>query len=363
MRGANRSRWAIFATAGLIFVTASCQVNELVSLTGEHKLVVEVPADVDILFVIDNSGSMKTKQPYLAGMLADFVDIMKQRGVPGRYQIAVVTTGMESEGCPRCGPAALQSCVNQTGENGRFQDLVGEISFNGEAVAEPIVDESCRVVGHDLGCFYDMQTSRGIAVVNPNGCGYERGLAAMRNALGKSLVDRYNAGFLRDNAKLVVVVISDEEDCGENGDVAERIPGVESRTCYYAAKGTGPDDSRSHIDDPASKTYKLAPVDEYFHFLLAIKNHTPGMTQFVAIVGITDPGDPLATAIEFESNDANANILPACRIPSCLGGMECEAFPGTRYIELARMFGLGRDGMVESICQNNFADTITRLAE
>jgi hypothetical protein len=325
---------------------------------------------VDILFVVDNSGSMVGEQTNLAESFETFIAKLELEPVAD-YRIAVVTTGMESVGCPPCDPPFIPgSCMNETGENGRFQD---RICKNEGSEDDPVFqchqDTSCRVVTEsNLACFYDATLQEGIALVGVNGCGYEKGLAAMRRSLEDDLIGTYNSGFFRENAILVVVVITDEEDCGEVGDVTENIGMAMGNICYFASKGIGPDGETSHPDDPDGRAYYLTPVADYYDFLLSLKYGQSSLIKFAAIVGVKDVDNLATTTIEYFWNTdvpmPRWEIEDACEIPEpdCTSRY-CFAKPGTRYIALAQMFGIGQNGFVDTICQADFTETMERLAQ
>ena len=313
---------------------------------------------VDLLFVIDNSGSMVGEQVGLAQSFGGFVEQLTDGDVD--FQLGVVTTGMESDGCPACTIDAPYSCMNESGESGRLQQRLGHLDSHVDDVAVFSFeeDEACRIVQHDnLDCFYNAASLAGVALVGLNGCGYERGLASMRAALDpQGEHAEFNAGFLRPTARLAVVVMSDEDDCGEFGDVSEGIVAVGGKICYYAARGVGPGGAISHPDDPDSKQYALTPVGAYADFLRGLKA-VDGLVTFSAIVGVSDVEDPSATRIEYmDEGDPSSDVVAACIDTACVGRY-CEAAPGTRYIELALETG----GMVDSICSGDFSQSLTRL--
>jgi hypothetical protein len=212
----------------------------------------------------------------------------------------------------------------------------------------------------NLECFYDSVAREGTVLTGVEGCGYERGLAPLKGALD-ALENNYNVGFLRDDAMLAVIVISDEEDCGEVGDV-EEFTSAMGKICYYAAKGVGPDGETVHPEDPQQRSYSLTPVEEYYDFLVNdVKNGRKDLVKFAAIVGITDVSDPSSTSIEYQQNSQGRwDIVPACSTPGCTGDY-CDALPGTRYIKLAEKFG--DNGYVDTICQSNFYETMGGVAD
>lgn len=123
----------------------------------------------DILFVIDDSASMATTQGLLASRLQALFDHLTASKI--EWQIGVTTTSMDS-----FGPA-------------------------GELIGTPRV----LTMGQE-----DLLASR----VQPgtNGSGFEEGLGAAQAAVTEPLISGVNAGFLRADASLTVIILSDEED-------------------------------------------------------------------------------------------------------------------------------------------------------
>jgi hypothetical protein len=330
---------------------------------------IAVSASADILFVVDNSGSMAGEQQQLGRSFEAFTGVLDEK-FGGDYHIGVITTGMESPPiCPKCSDLSfIGSCVNDTGENGRLQDELGYISQPGDPPTfEFITDSTCRVVtSKNKECFYDpsQNNGTGTALVGVTGCGLERGLAPLRSALG-SLSKGWNDGFLRDEATLAVVIISDEDDCGEVGDIWEMSSEV-GKLCYFASKGVGPDGETKYPGDPdPNRTYQLEPVETYRDFLIDVKNGREGMVKFAAVVGVNDADnngeitaeDLAATTIEYQPD---RDVFPACTTPDCQG-IYCSAKPSTRYIKLAQLFGIGQNGFVDTICQRDFSKTMVAL--
>lgn len=315
-------------------------------------------SEVDILFVMDNSRSMVGEQTAIGKSFERFAGVLEEKFGKGKYRIAVITTGMESEDCQRC-PAdkpEVYSCINETGENGRFQDRIGRnVGDTDDPKYEFRTDASCRVITSDnKSCFYDKAKEEGTVFVGVRGCGYEKGLEPMRKALSSPLIDGLNSNFVRRNATLAVVVVTDEEDCGDNGDINEGISGMSARICYYASKGIDHNESTA---DPKGKPYALTPVKEYYDFLIGLKGGQKSMVKFAAIIGVKDADNPSDTTIEYVGN---GKVEEACTTPGCSGSY-CKASPGTRYVQLAEMFGLNENGLVDTICQNDFSETMEEL--
>ncbi|MBW1806890.1 MAG: VWA domain-containing protein, partial [Deltaproteobacteria bacterium] len=348
------------------FITPSCQdygFEELPSSVIKEKRgtwTISISAQADILFVIDNSGSMFGEQQQLGESISAFTQVLDS-SFGDNYQIAIITTGMLSAGCPRCDTMAIPAgCINDSGEDGRFQNRIGQnVGTVDNPVYEFTTDPACDLIiePQTKDCFYDTIEQKGYAMVGIEGCGYERGLAAIKSALG-DLAGNHNGGFLRPNATLAVVVISDEDDCGEVGDVNEGLVGIRGDACYYASKGVDPE---GLSNDPEGKPYRLTLVEEYYSFLLGLKDGKEGMVKFAAIVGVKDVDDLSTTTIEYTWDGSRYTIDDACMVANCPGNKFCGAEPGTRYIKLAQKFVIGMNGFVATICQNDFSETMEKL--
>ncbi|MFY0568324.1 choice-of-anchor D domain-containing protein [Archangium lansingense] len=154
---------------------------------------------VDVLFVVDNSGSMMDEQQNLGANFSAVLGPASARNVD--YHIAVTTTGLEhsSGGWAVCPGGA------EGGENGRLF---------------PVDNSSPRVITPTTPwaeAVFARNTQVGVCHWN------EQGLEAMFRALSDPLVYNVddartplpmdgNAGFLREDATLAIIVVSDEED-------------------------------------------------------------------------------------------------------------------------------------------------------
>jgi hypothetical protein len=128
---------------------------------------------VDVLFVIDNSGSMSDNINRLNNTFRTFIQQFDLLGLD--YHIAVTTTDMDRP------------------DRGEF---VGPVITSRDP--DPVQA-------------FINQTDQGAA-----GSGDERGRDAAYAALTAPLINGPNAGFLRTNANLAIAVISDEDDFSSN---------------------------------------------------------------------------------------------------------------------------------------------------
>lgn len=168
---------------GVLFIAHSdAPVPVAVPLSGEGQInptvtdvFTQLPSPrADVLFVVDNSCSMSEEQRNLGNNLSSFLAFAQSEGID--YQIAVTTTD-----------------VGSSGEAGRF------VERGGTRIITP------QTANAD-------QAFRANVNLGTSGSGSERGLEGSYLALSDPLINTHNAGFLRADAALAVIYISDETD-------------------------------------------------------------------------------------------------------------------------------------------------------
>jgi len=171
-----------------LLLLACGQDHELNRRTKTDVFLQEPMAQVDILWVIDNSHSMEAEQGRIAQGFVSFVSNLSETNID--FHIGVITTDMDLDNPDRAlllgHPAVLTPEDNYIG---LFQNRVQ--------------------VGID-------------------GSDKEKGLSASLEALTEPLASGMNAGFLRDDATLSIIYVSDEDDCSDN----EALAGQQSSACY-----------------------------------------------------------------------------------------------------------------------------------
>jgi hypothetical protein len=158
---------------------------------------------VDFLFVIDDSNSMATNQGELVASFPEFVDGIEATLVDvDSFHVGVVTSDAYAFNEPGC--TQIGSLVTRTG---------GVNSSN--SVCDPFADGARYMTENDnLANAFECA-----ALVGTAGANDERMMDGTIGALSDALnmVGGCNAGFLRDDALLVLVLISDEDDPGSSG--------------------------------------------------------------------------------------------------------------------------------------------------
>ncbi len=176
------------------------QTDVFIQLTGQ---------DVDVLFVVDNSGSMSDEQNNIANNIDSMVAAAQAWNT--NYQLAVTTTDIGNDsgrflGSPRFvtpltpnGLAAFANNVKNVGDNGSGTEEGLEAAYL--ALTLPNTHLAQDAQGNPISCGSD-------AACSPGGC--------YGDPLDVSGATKYcggaNWGFLREDAALEIVMISDEED-------------------------------------------------------------------------------------------------------------------------------------------------------
>jgi hypothetical protein len=180
--------------------------------------------------------------------------------------------------------------------------------------------------------------------VGIEGCGFEQPLASLERAISGDVAA--NAGFLRPDALLVVIVITDEDDCSADNalfDPNDNSPtGVlgplSSFRCFDHAMVCDEPDLRTpgvktncHPDDASTLVHPLAQTVDA---LLAAKGGDPSKVMVAAIAAPTEPVqvvDQGSGRLELGASctDANQDLAsPAIRLEKLL-----HSFPGHAWFE------------------------------
>lgn len=172
-------------------------VAYLVNLRGRGDLnglqtdsfVQDTQPKADILLTVDDSCSMQDKQTALSNNFAAFISYAAGAGVD--YHLGVTTTDDDPPFCPGFGlPCSSGWQGKLIGDMNNPKVLTPTTMVNGKGVADLFKDK---------------------VKVGTNG-GTESGLITSLKALTAPLISNENAGFLRYDANLAVVVVSDAGD-------------------------------------------------------------------------------------------------------------------------------------------------------
>ena len=303
-------------------------------------------AQVDILWMIDNSGSMAAEQEKVAERFNQFFNQLIISGVD--YHIGVITSDPDDGGVLRqyTGPA-VENCAACRFISNDVPCPNPEVDVSGiasEAEIESTLLAQCPAqlvfrklikVGTDGSAFEEGFTTASAAVgartIGPNG--FPDGIAPAENA-----------GFIRTEASLYVVFVSDEEE----GAKQDGTPVRYFQRLFEGLKAAG---NENNVAVAAITGYPTglngsptppAPIDEVCAILETTFDSNPGND------------DPRAAAVK----DTLRNFRGGCLDVDALPGDE-NAFAevGGRYIELACRTG----GVVANMCESDYTTALDAL--
>ncbi len=378
--------------------------------------------DVDILFVIDNSGSMANKQAVLSQGIAALVGGLEQ--ARANYRIGVTTTDSGNPRCPDAtfkpegGSLVLSSCVDRVAQD--------EFFFNDEDFSFACTDfcsksdadltvkptttqldeqekprkwvESIEGVSNIQGVANNVEALQCYLPMGVAGCGFESHLESMFLALAKSgdQGSTANHGFVREAAQLAVVFVSDETDCSGNPASKEIFTtnkvfwnspddvAPSSGLCWragVACTGAGPTYEECHAENfdltaaPGAPDGQavLHPVGKYVDFLKAIeagkRQFDPSQRVKVSLItGVPVGYEDFQSELVYEDTpdadyQANFGIGPGC-ILGDPDQPDARGVPPVRERELAEAFVQGDDHRpLYSICQGDYAGALAAIAD
>lgn len=283
---------------------------------------------VDILFVVDNSDSMKEEQDKLVRNFDGFIKELTSRDV-GDYQIAIISTDMF-----------------KADQRGKFQGTPRIIKGNEMSIEAVKTAFKANIL------------------LGTGGYPFEKPLDAVQAALSPALLNdkNANAGFLRKGALLAIIFVGDEDDCSHNGNIQEGK--VISQVCFTPKSQVVLGDDGKPYLGVDSKPLKgnmedLHPVKKYADFLRSLNRQVLVAGLIGDPVAYKDPKSkklldpPSGCTKDLECQNASTGDKHVCAYRDstvkkvcggCVGkkkegGKIQDAAPGFRLYELIKEFG------------------------
>jgi len=392
-----------------------------------------VNKDVDILFVIDNSGSMGEEQANLALNFPAFIDVLEAEDVKANYRIGVTTTDNGNVRCTSTGPEAgklqMSSCLERQNEfvfTGNPPADVTAIACTDNCAIDNMdiqpttteldpepkprpwlenIEGKTNLPDTDNDGTPDYTTVEAFQCFGPQGiagCGFESHLESMYKAfLRAEKDDEAQYGFLRANAILSVVIVTDETDCSLNNDfqsifLADDEGGTEvfweppptgvtpsgnptSAVCWnagVACTGSSPYEEchaeNYDIDgnpgaDGADAV--LHPISRYIDFMQELEDqkgeYTPGAEVLIALiagvpVGYDTDQSELVYQDAMGTEQYDFGIAAGCTNNAT--DPVATARPPVREREFAEKFEVGGQRNIFSICASDFSPALDSIA-
>ena len=295
------------------------------------------PQKLDILFVVDNSNSMREEQEAVARELTAFVDEIKQAGgVRQDFNVGVITTSVYQHSSQN-GVIFLRDYPNQSG---RLQP-VPDANPDGGVLLGTGTQRILSGEDPELVAKFGRLVQQGTA-----GSGQETPFEAVRLALltdvsvftgpkgEQSILDGGNSGFLRDGARLLVVVITDEDDCSEiNRPSRVRVS------------------DNPAVADCTDQANSLTPVNEYHRLFSQELKNSDGLPKEVIWTAIAPVGRGTKAAMATVDNGQVRNL----DCPTSNQG-------GFRHRQMAELFDSTLVNL-DSICRESYRETLITIAE
>ncbi len=364
---------------------------------------------LDIVIMVDNSISMEEEQRILATQFFNLVNALvdppvePECGVFENVRIGIITSNMGLQaGDDKQLPTVVFDQCEDFGDNAIFKTYgaghsidiqPNAIRCNPTASQCPIGWSCANISDNDVGTCYPpggdgsnqpcpalsglwletksseknpnlaFQTSC-LAKQGTRGCGIEQQIKAIQVA------PIINAGFLRDDALLALIIVSDEEDCSISDVALFNEPEFDTNEVNLVC-GRHP----NHIH----------PAAYFRDRLLELKGGDTEKVIFAGIVGVPlgpeceGTGDTLSNCLshpkmqlseveDVSTADSSAFWIyaPACERYSTDGSTAIEdrvtkALPGRRYVELAQQFG--SKGYISSICNEDWEGIMREIAK
>ncbi len=314
--------------------------------------------DLDILFQIDTSGSMLEEQQSLRNNFGRFIDVLEslEIGLPNVH-IAVSTPDLGTSATDGTNKGMLGGC-NGTGEAGALRKLPG--------TALTFLRDVDNGAGGRTRNYTGTLTERfaELATVGTAGCGIEQHLEALKRTLDANPA---NAGFLRPNAALAVIVIADEDDCslantsiftgdptsdplwGEKANFKCTKEGVVCESPSTDLSVVGPRMGCS-ANDASTMNTKL---DRYEDFLRGLKQN-PKKLIMAGILGDHEPFEIFAKPV---SGSTTSALKPSCEYAGATGIQ--YAYPAVRTRELIERFP--GQNTVTTICDSDLSGALVDI--
>jgi hypothetical protein len=347
---------------------------------------------VDLLFMVDNSSETDSGQAKLKVSLPAFMDPLK--GLPGGLpdlHVAVVTSDMGAgDG------ASIMGC-SLTGDAGVFRaQATGGCTATGLAPgatfltstggANPQTNFGAQDITAVLQC---------IVTVGANGCGFEHQLASVARALGADgrPPPQENQGFLRADAVLAIVLLTNEDDCSAPAGSALFSPTSTQLSSMYGPTQNFLCNEWGHLCTPPGggaqvRPSRLAPNNLATDVVTyspvggpnnCVSSEAQGMLSPIGAGGFADrikalKADPLNqilvaalagppteyTVTWWAAPTADTGPWPQMR-HSCGGETSTTGFadPGVRIHEFVSQFA---NGLFDSYCQADYSGTLGTMA-
>jgi hypothetical protein len=368
---------------------------------SDVRVAQNVKNKVDILFMVDNSPSMLPKQAELQARFPLLIKILNDFGKtnPAWYHVGVVTSdlgaGAFTLGGGQCHPGGDGAKLQAVGANAAMGCTppgggLNFIDYNQIANTSNLPSGTASDPNLELETQFSCMSSVGAA-----GCGFEMQLESVYRALHDPIAT--NQGFLRSDALLVIVLVTDEDDCSAdpNTDLFDpskiqpppngygallsyrctnysiACPSLQTPGNLLPYSDSGGNQVPCQDADPMFN--KLIPVSKYINYFTESNGGVKVDPTDVIFVDITAPDDTV------ESILANPSTMPPGPYQTCTGpvdGQKCavvlnhscvspqnNAFFGDPAVRIRQVAKSVTHNQSTSICDTSYQSALQSLGQ
>lgn len=346
-------RVTFFRACALVCVSLGCRSYPFIfqpasTVQGVTKEQSDLaPGESDILFVIDNSGSMADKQAELKASFSTYIAAFAKS--ENKFQIAVTTTD--------------NTCSNVPPSPNPWDGKCGRL-FSPDG-ADPIIRRSDYANDTDIVARFNQIVS----AIGTSGSPYEQGMKSAYLAVSSDLTGtgKPNAGFLRPEAKLVIAIVSDESDCSYSFDAQQGLDVFvlssldTGQSCYqFADKLVPPKDWAQLILNVKTRQGLVAVAT----VTSAVRDSSGAVIPSECIIG--GDGQPSSQCSCFEGSPLSYCQYTAIASPPpgqvgiCdpANGNCCKGLANSRYSQFADFW---TTHLKDSVCQSDYSKILEEI--
>jgi hypothetical protein len=374
-RGIRAARWAALAAA--LPALWACNSRRLAEPTPAPEQVFNdlfqqaVNRNIDIVFMVDDSSSMTDVQNKLIAQFPVFMNVLKNLpgGLPNVH-IGVVSSSMGAggeQGIEHCPPG---------GDQGVFHTApLGPTCGAGMLNAGQHFIINNNGMANYTGDISDVFTC--IALLGENGCGFEHQFESVLRALGAdgAPAPTQNAGFLRADAYLAVILLTNEDDCSAPPNttlfattstmVSDPLGPLQSYRCNeYGHTCAGKPAPRTPVNPPEDLSGMCVSTEDGRELRVrdvvsALKSLKADPNK-VLVAAIAGPPSPYIVNVAPPEVKTDPNMWPYVE-HSCTAMDGTYADPAIRIKQWVDAFG--GNGVFEDMCAPSFAPALQRIAQ
>jgi hypothetical protein len=386
--------------------------------------------DVDIIFMIDDSGSMAEEQVALAANFERFIAVLEADDVRANYRIGITTSDNGAPfGCDRKTPEAgrfvASSCRSraqnfQFGSVDAFDVACASICDYDAIEIQPTTTENDAAprprpwienIEGRTNLPEGISTTEAFQCFGPMGiagCGFEEQLESVYKAIRRAEhADEDQYDFIRDDAILAIVLVSDEADGSFNRDPYGNAGPYDlegNKVFWQDADATFPTSTVSwkagvecsptdgdglpydacypqHYDidgnvvpeSEAATRAVLHPISRYIDLLQSYEDdkRRRNLDQEVLVSGILGVPVGYDGELTYRNDPTDPDFMHNFGIgPGCVSRLEVpgldddgKAVPPVRQKAVVEHFAVGDDVNLFSICDDDWSDALEAIAE